>query len=135
MEDYKLVKHAAPRKYSYNDSKTVIHVKSSTPFMSAVKRIDKTFGYYDSKYTKKGKPIPNENKNVGYITVRGMGKTILKVMNLALYFEHEQNRKVEVFTKTLTVLDELKSTNKDKDDVFQKRQVSCVELRIHFTKS
>ncbi|KAG7726518.1 hypothetical protein KL933_003449 [Ogataea haglerorum] len=132
MQHYKLVKHAPPLRYSYNDSRTVVHIKSSTPFMSAAKRILKNIDYFDHKYTKKGKPIPNQNKLVSYIVVRGMGKAISKVTNLALYFDHELGYKVEVFTKTVEVLDELQSANDD--DVYQRRKVSCLELHIDLQK-
>ncbi|KAG7811005.1 hypothetical protein KL921_002633 [Ogataea angusta] len=132
MQNYKLIKHAPPLKYSYNDSRTVVHIKSSTPFMSAVKRVRKNIDYYDHKYTKKGKPIPNQNKSVSYVIVRGMGKAIGKVTNLALHFDHELGYKVDVFTKTIEVLDELQSVNDD--NIYQRRKVSCMELHVHFRK-
>ncbi|ODV87070.1 hypothetical protein CANARDRAFT_26503 [[Candida] arabinofermentans NRRL YB-2248] len=142
----KLIKHAPPRIYAYNDTKTVIHIKSSTPFISAVKRIEKSLKFFQEKYNKKGKPI-NGHKNVEYIAVHGMGKTVVKVVNLALHFQYEQRMKVDIFTKTIGVLDEFKSEtdgklksdddeedDDDDDDVLRKRNVSSVEVRIYLDK-
>lgn len=129
----KLVKHAPPRHYSYQQVQKVIHIKSSTPFVSALKRIEKHM-------RQESKNLKNKNRsslNNSYITIKGMGKAISKVLSLGLHFKTENGNKIETFTKSIGVLDEFKKSNDDSSDsddeetTLRKRNVSCVEIRIY----
>ncbi|GME84196.1 unnamed protein product [Ambrosiozyma monospora] len=86
-----------------------------------------------------------------------MGKSMLKVLNLGLHFKGAGQLRVEVYTKTIGVLDEFKSIDKkktgegernsgdatnandedsdededDEDDILKKRNVSSIELKIY----
>lgn len=75
-----------------------------------------------------------EYKKVKYITVKGMGKTIETTLGLANKFQNEFNYKVDVLTGTVEVLDEFiphESNDIESDEpIFQKRNVSYIELRI-----
>lgn len=143
----KLIKHAPLRPYVHTELDTTVYVKSSTPFMSAVKRIEKMMSKFEEIPNKKGNLIRRGNVSLKckFITVRGMGKSIDKVVNLGLHFKFEEKCTVDIFTKSVGVLDEFvgKETDKEEkedvpgeeegedDSVLRKRNVGAIEVRIY----
>lgn len=113
------IKHSANRGILLQiDKETIFFVKSSTPFISAVKRVQKM-----NHRLEKGLMI-----KVKGIRIKGMGKAIEKTLAIGNYFR-EREYKVEVFTGSEEVLDEFVGEERR----YEKRMVSLVELRL--TKS
>ncbi|QPG76053.1 hypothetical protein FOA43_003439 [Brettanomyces nanus] len=127
VKDKRLVKHAPPRVYHQNEGSHVVYVKSSTPFVSAIKRIERCLDGFRPVPNRRGKYVAKSGKHIKYIEVKGMGWAMSKVMNLGLHFKYEKQLKVEVYTKTIGVFDEFVGSD---DETFQKRNVSSVELHI-----
>lgn len=111
---------------SHKSIKTTIYIKSNTPYVSALKRITKFLSNLDRHSSK-------------YVVVLGMGKAIEKTLSLGNHFEVEKSLKVEVFTKSIDVIDEVIDSGEenseldeeDRETSLSKRTVSGVELRIY----
>lgn len=137
----KVIKHAPLRPYVHTELDTTVYVKSKTPFVSAVKRIEKMISKFDMIPNKRGKFVRKGNisGSCNYIVVKGMGKSIGKAINIGLHFKFQENFCVDIFTKTVGVLDELVDQDDDgasedsgrQDTVLQKRNVGAVEIRIY----
>ncbi|KAK6465849.1 hypothetical protein DFJ63DRAFT_317041 [Scheffersomyces coipomensis] len=129
------------------ERETTFLVKSSTPFISAVKKIQKLLDKFDkslissnSRTRAKTKYQNGEYKNINYIVVKGMGKTIEKTLSLGLHFDKELHYQVDIITGSVQVLDEFKEQNEEQDEeeegdefndsIYKKRMVSNIELRI-----
>ncbi|KAG5418770.1 hypothetical protein I9W82_003488 [Candida metapsilosis] len=123
-------------------------VKSSTPFISAIKRINKQLAKFTKQQAGGGtgqRKFQNEQyKKVKYLTAKGMGKSIEKTLKLAMHFQ-SQGYKVDILTGSVQVLDEFEKkvvVHSDGDDDYEgvdredleteykKRMVSSVEARI-----
>ncbi|BAO38438.1 ribonucleases P/MRP protein subunit POP7 [Kluyveromyces marxianus] len=114
--------------FSHDNIKTTIYVKSSSPYISIVKRTNKFL-----------QELGKRKKE--YVTLLGMGKAIFKTLSVATHFSSLGDYKVDIFTKTLNVLDEVYADNgKDEDgnDILSEdrevrlssRTISGVEVRI-----
>lgn len=120
------------------EHETTFLVKSSTPYISALKRIQKILAKFDKSVLPNKKYQNVEYKKVKYITVKGMGKAIENTLSIALKFQDELNYKVDILTGSVEVLDEFQiGTNGDDSDndyndetLFKKRMVSYIETRI-----
>lgn len=93
-------------------------VKLSTPYISAVKKINAKLKLIDRKRR-------TNYQLVKYFTVKGMGKAMAKV---ALLLQEFPTRKVDVLTGTVEVIDQVSQPGED--DTYNKRRVSYIELRI-----
>ncbi|KAF6009760.1 hypothetical protein HII13_000546 [Brettanomyces bruxellensis] len=133
LDRKELVKHAPPRTYHENETQKVVFVKSSTPFISAVKRIEKCLDGHRLKPNRRGRLASKYGNREAYVIVKGMGKAIPKVLNIGLHFKYEKNATLDVYTKTIGVLDEFKSIPEasNEDDLLRKRNVSSIEIRIY----
>lgn len=106
--------------------KTTIYVKTSTPYISALKRIKKFL-----------RDLPKSGST--YVVVLGMGKAIEKTLSLGCHFEQQLGKKVDVLTKSVELLDEVSVDDGDEDfikdvdreTVLKKRTISGIELRIY----
>jgi ribonuclease P/MRP protein subunit POP7 len=145
----KIIKHAPLRPYVHTELDSTIYVKSTTPFISAVKRIEKMINKFDEIPNKRGKLVRrgNINKDINYILVKGMGKSINKVLNIGLHFKYEEKFNVDIFTKSVGVLDEIVEDDNDNDDndndgdgdiddhddlcSLKKRNVGAIEVKIY----
>ena len=120
------------------ENETTFLVKSSTPYISALKRIQKLLAKFDKSVLPNKKYQNLEYKKVKYITVKGMGKAIENTLSIALKFQDELNYRVDVLTGSVEVLDEFQTQTNDDDsdndynddNVFKKRMVSYIETRI-----
>lgn len=134
----KIVKHNPDTKLrSKTALDTTFLVKGSTPFVSAVKRIDRMLEKFDTNGTGYRKYLLGEYKKVRFLTIKGMGKAIDTVVSLGLHYKHKKQYKVDVKTGTVEVLDELKKpleySTKESDDEeseFKKRRASYVDVKI-----
>ncbi|CAK7911282.1 ribonucleases P/MRP protein subunit Pop7p [[Candida] anglica] len=138
-----LIKHSTnTQPQSQIERETIFLVKSSTPFVSALKRITKILNKFN-KLSRTNKRFQNgDYKKVKYITIKGMGRAMEKTLSLGLKFQEELQYKTEILTKSIEVLDEYKmnkdengnseseSDDEDKETLFQKRMVSCIEVRV-----
>jgi ribonuclease P/MRP protein subunit POP7 len=97
-------------------------VKSTTPYVYAIKKIDKIIGNFTSK--------KNLFKNVHYITVKGMGKAILKTANIGMKFQTDGTYRVDFLTGSVEVLDEILGDDDEDESQYKKRMVSYLEVRI-----
>lgn len=112
------------------EQETTFLVKSSTPFVSALKRINKMLNKFNKTITKTNKYQAGEYKKVKYITVKGMGKSIENTLSIANRLQNNYHYKVDVLTGSVEVLDEFVPETDSFDSTFQKRKVSTVELRV-----
>lgn len=125
------------------ENETVFLVKSSTPHVSALKRINKMLDKFDKTINPSLKHQRGEYKKVRYISVKGLGRAIEKTLALGVVFQTKLNYKVDVLTSTVEVMDEIRVKNavsnakdEDSDDEdedarsLQVRSTSCVEVRI-----
>lgn len=105
--------------------KTTIYVKTSTPYISALKRIKKFL-----------RDLPKSGST--YVVVLGMGKAIEKTLSFGCHFE-QLGKKVDVLTKSVELLDEVSLDDEDGDSIkdvdretmLKKRTISGIELRIY----
>lgn len=120
------------------EHETTFLVKSSTPYISALKRIQKILAKFDKSVLPNRKYQNVEYKKVKYVTVKGMGKAIENTLSIALKFQDERNYKVDILTGSVEVLDEFQVASNDDDSdndynddkIFKKRMVSYIEARI-----
>ncbi|EDO14478.1 hypothetical protein Kpol_242p1 [Vanderwaltozyma polyspora DSM 70294] len=136
---YRLIRKCPSIKtMAHKEIKTTIYVKSITPYVSALKRITKCLETLDKH-------------GATYVKVLGMGKAIEKTLSLGCHFQENKNRKVDIFTKSIPVLDEVEvededeAKDKDKDEnkdgneeqdsdretIMKKRTVPGIELHIY----
>lgn len=132
--DGKHIKHSANINLQKNvEKETTFLVKSSTPFVSALKKINKMLDKFNKTVNKStNKYQGGEFKKVKYIVVKGMGKSIESTLGLAGIFQDQHDYKVDILTGSVEVLDEfVPEENKTLDDIiYKKRMVSSIELRI-----
>lgn len=121
---------------SYNEIHTKFYVKPNASFIATVKQIKKMLKNCEKKNLK------------DHISVVGMGRAVGKAISVSSHFS--ENHKTQVFTKTVTVLDEkITNTKTEKieegDEDFEndqelsasqleKRSVSGIEIRIYIKK-
>lgn len=128
----KLIKRRPTLKQaSHNDINTTIYIKSSTPFVSGIKRINK---FLDALEKRRLDP------KLQRIVLLGMGKAVEKTLSLACYFEQEKGKRVQILTKSIDVIDEVALENTDEveiiderdiETILKKRSVSGIEVRIY----
>lgn len=105
-------------------------VKSKTPYISAVKKINKILNKYNGKSTNK-KYQAGQYKKVKFVSIKGMGKAIEKTAALGLKYQQDGDYKVDIVTGSVEVLDELKPEDSDEEDsTYSKRMVSYLEIKI-----
>lgn len=109
--------------------KTTVYVKTSTPYISALKRIRKFLA-----------DLPKSGSS--YVVVLGMGKATEKTLSLGCHFEQQLGKRVDVLTKSVELLDEVAleaedeedkediSQDRDRETVLKKRTISGIELRV-----
>ena len=87
---------------------------------------------YRLKPNRRGRLASKHGTREAFVIVKGMGKAIPKVLNIGLHFKYEKNARLDVYTKTIGVIDEFKADAKDSndDDELRKRNVSSIEIRI-----
>jgi ribonuclease P/MRP protein subunit POP7 len=112
----KHIKHGPSSNFKYSDLQTTVHIHKKTPYISAVKRVDKMLRQLSDKQPRRT-----------YITVLGMGAAIEKTINVGVHFQ-SIGCQVDILTKTVEVLDEFEN---DDDSVLRKRKVSAIEVRVH----
>ncbi|CUM54548.1 uncharacterized protein AC631_02255 [Debaryomyces fabryi] len=120
------------------EHETTFLVKSSTPYISAMKRIQKILAKFDKSVLPNKKYQNVDYKKVKYVTVKGMGKAIENTLSIALKFQDELNYKVDILTGSVEVLDEFQLASNDGDSdndynddkIYKKRMVSYIEARI-----
>ncbi|EJS44769.1 pop7p [Saccharomyces arboricola H-6] len=123
-------KHPSLKTLTHKQIHTTIFIKSKTPYVSALRRINKF--------------LDNVHKHgSSYVVVLGMGKAVEKTLALGCHFQDQKNKKIEVFTKSIEVLDEVLTGDQediesegdvdddDKETELKKRTISGVELRIY----
>ncbi|CAH00150.1 ribonuclease P/MRP protein subunit POP7 [Kluyveromyces lactis] len=114
--------------FSHDKIKTTIYVKSSSPYISVVKRTNR---FLSNLHRRKSE----------YITLLGMGKAVFKTLSVAAHFNTMGDYKVDILTKTLDVLDEVfaddgkdedgnEVSTEDRETELTKRTLSGVEVRI-----
>ncbi|KAG0667827.1 hypothetical protein C6P45_005328 [Maudiozyma exigua] len=127
-------KHPSLKQSTHNDIKTIIYIKSSTPFVSGIKRVNKFL-----KNLEKTKKDPK----LQCIMLLGMGKAAERTISLGCYFAEEKRKRIEIRTKSVDVIDEVISPgqegdtstplldDRDKETELKKRSLSGVEIKIY----
>ncbi|ODV97848.1 hypothetical protein PACTADRAFT_36315 [Pachysolen tannophilus NRRL Y-2460] len=126
ITDSKIIKHAPVRQFKYSNLQKKYYIKSSTPFISSLKHIDKKLVKLES--------ITNKQKSKQtYISIFGMGKTIEKVLNIGLHYQDEKHYRIETLTGSTVVLDEFENLKDfENENILRKRELSGIEIRIYF---
>lgn len=120
--DAKLIRHNPPKRFKFSDLETTIHIKSSTPYISAIKRVSKLL-----------KNLPQKQPKARYVTIMGMGAAIEQTVAVGLHFQENEGCKIDVLTKSVEVLDEFDDGNEDNETIYRKRKVTAVEIHIFKT--
>ncbi|GAV46864.1 hypothetical protein ZYGR_0A04620 [Zygosaccharomyces rouxii] len=115
-------KHPTVKYISHKQVHSTLYLKSKTPYVSALKRINKF--------------LANVNRTGStYVIVLGMGKAVEKALSLACHFQDQLQKRVEILTKSVDVMDELSNDDDDDpsdvDTELRKRTISGVEIRIY----
>ncbi|CEP61987.1 ribonuclease P/MRP protein subunit POP7 LALA0_S04e05160g [Lachancea lanzarotensis] len=126
-----IAKHPSVKILSHKQIKTTIYVKSTTPYISAVKRVNKFLSQL-------------QRHGAQYVTVLGMGKAVEKTLSVGCHFQEEKGKKVVVLTQTIPLVDEILAEqagdegesaedieDADLETVLRKRTASGVEVRIY----
>lgn len=118
---------------------TLVLIKSSTPFQSALKRIDRILERFDKQtgpVLHHSKYQNGEYKKVKYVVIKGMGKCVQKTISIALNYQ-TKNYTVDIYTGTVEVVDtigngEVVETREGPQEQTksQLRAVGYVEARI-----
>lgn len=120
----KRIKLPSVKVLSLRRIKSTMYVKSSTPFMSAVKKIDKMLSICPQ-----------------YVTVLGMGKAVSKTLAVACHFQ--ERTRVQVRTTTVDVLDRIEKSSgpsesnsdseseSESESELRKRTLTGIELLIY----
>lgn len=128
MRSKLIKKHPTVKTLSRNQIKSHIYIKSTTPYVSALKRIKKFLEELNKSSAK-------------CVVILGMGKATEKTLSLGCHFEQQLGKKIDVFTRTVQVLDGI--TDEDPEEVdngaqeedleitLKKRTLSGVEVRIY----
>ena len=120
----RIIKHSPrTKRLTQTERDLTFFLKLSTPYIAALKRIQKMMGRIERKKT-------TNYGNVKYFTVKGMGKTMATVVLLAQEFN---DRRIDVLTGSEEVVDEVvRDAEEDDENEYTKRMVSYIELRIWF---
>lgn len=117
------------------EKETTVFIKTATPYVSALKRIDKILEKFEKSHPRK-KFQGGEYKKIKYVRVKGMGKAIEKVLSVGVHYQQREH-KVDVYTETINVVDEVKQkkyeTKDDESDdesELRGRSVGCVEVKV-----
>ena len=151
---------AIPSPYVNASSPKVVYVSSTTPFMSAVKRVRHLLSLVEKRSLGRinlGQKASDrhllavlkaeqERKDRGEheaVTVKGMGKAIEKVLQMALFFQDQADCAVQIRTTSLNVVDDIvekerdenydaASLNKGEEEIptIQTRKVSVLEVAV-----
>lgn len=133
LEGKRLVKHQVPRRQAYSNRKvdTLLRMKSTTPFVSALKRIERMLANLEPMTNRKGHQATRPPNGVTHVTVEGMGRCISRLMDVCTQFEGKGHR-VELFTRSVEVLDEYQDVQDEAaEDILRKRRVGCLVAHIY----
>ncbi|KAI9819172.1 MAG: hypothetical protein M1827_007328 [Pycnora praestabilis] len=143
----RLPKHARIRKrpilhppiaspYAGSQLQKVVYISTSTPFMSAVKRVRKLLTHIDKRSMGPDliDLLPNNHKNRGRtdkqtiartgkkekgepeeVVMKATGKAIEKALGLALFFQGQEDCKVTIRTGSVGVIDDIVEGQKEKE--------------------
>ncbi|KAF2861445.1 Phox-like protein [Piedraia hortae CBS 480.64] len=112
--------HRPPIANPYGPDK-VIYVSSRTPFMSAVKRVEKLLDTSHNQAIQKSRKrkledMANDGPPNEKVTLRGTGKAITRVLDLALWFQVRGGQyKTQLKTDSIATTDRLEKTGSDED--------------------
>ena len=128
VQKAKLVrKHPTLKQSTHNEIKTTIYIKSTTPFVSAIKRCKKFLAALERRKQQPARQC---------VTLLGMGKAISQTLAVACYFQEEKGLRVEVRTKSIDVVDEVTEDDdeeidpRDKETTLKTRTTSGVEVKL-----
>jgi ribonuclease P/MRP protein subunit POP7 len=136
-------------------SSRIIYVSSSTPFMSAVKRVRKKLNAslraststraaprgasLHSRIEGLKRDADNSNKDkdkskseTEAVTIMGTGKAVEKVVSLAGWFEQQGDCEVEIRTRTVGTVDDvvMASDEEEAGGDSRVRKMSCLEVSV-----
>ncbi|CAH0022859.1 unnamed protein product [Clonostachys rhizophaga] len=122
----------------------IIYVSPSTPFMSAVKRVQKqlnaglrtqTAAHKNASLGSRIRQLERASASSGEkgsatVTVMGTGRAIEKTLSLASWFEQAGDYEVEMRTKTIGTVDDIVAEDDDGEDESRVRKLSGLEVSI-----
>lgn len=138
---------AAPRSGASNPK--IVYVSPSTPFIATVKRVRKLLSHVEDRATPNlslsanpraalktlrdavEKSHDSKDGRGEEVTMKGTGKAIEKVLQLALYWQQQEDVRVQVRTGSVGAVDDIvEAEGGAETGASQVRRVSCVEVRV-----
>ncbi|PHH61348.1 hypothetical protein CDD82_2152 [Ophiocordyceps australis] len=119
----------------------LIYISSSTPFMSAARRISKLLArsQHSGAASKRASlqeriealhKTPSERSGTMTVTAVGAGRAVEKMVALAAWFEQRGEYLVELRTRTTAAVDDVVDDKGEEEDSARVRMVSALELGI-----
>ncbi|VUC30386.1 unnamed protein product [Clonostachys rosea] len=122
----------------------IIYISPKTPFMSAVKRVQKqlnaglrtqTAAPKNASLGSRIRQLKRDSTSSGEkgsstVTVMGTGRAIEKTLSLASWFEQAGDYEVEMRTKTIGTVDDIVVEDDDGEDESRVRKLSGLEVSV-----
>ncbi|KAK8204796.1 Rpp20 subunit of nuclear RNase MRP and P-domain-containing protein [Phyllosticta capitalensis] len=118
-----LLRPPIPSPFRNADTEKVVYVNSRTPFLAAVKRVQKLLSVAEKRATQSALAQKRNHRNDpimsaaiaavdGHerpesVTIKATGRSIEKAMELALFFQQKEECRVRLETGTLDAIDDL----------------------------
>lgn len=123
-----------PSPYAGASSPKVIYVSTKAPFLSVVKRVKKLLDLADHRALGKisleqksseqamlnalaQEKEQKQNNKGEEITLKATGRAIEKLVNLAVFFQKQDNMKIVIRTESVPVIDDIVQKDEDAEDV------------------
>lgn len=130
MNTKKIIKRPTIKTYSHNRIHSTLYIKSSTPYISGLRRLEKWIN-----------KLRASSKKDKIILLMGMGKAVEKTLALAYWCQDTVGLDIEITIKSIDVIDSEVTTDKDGDgasddddddteEILKKRRTSGVEIKI-----
>jgi ribonuclease P/MRP protein subunit POP7 len=106
--------------HSARSTQKVVYISSNTPFISAVKRVRKLLNAIDKRDTSKADPLGEGKESVSRkgkreaeeVSLKATAKAIEKALNLAIFFQGQEDCRVRIKTGSVGVVDDIIETKR-----------------------
>ncbi|KAI9769394.1 MAG: hypothetical protein M1840_004096 [Geoglossum simile] len=107
--------------YSGRSTQKVIYISSNTPFISAVKRVRKLLNAIDKRNMGKADRLGEGKDSVSRkgkgeteeVSLKATAKAIEKALNLAIFFQGQEDCRVRIKTGSVGVVDDIVETERE----------------------
>lgn len=151
-----LMRPAIPSPYSGSATQKVVYISSRTPFMSAVKRVQKLLSQVEKRATQSAATETRNSKkrkfgatedDMGDITqiaaklaedksgdkdevvMKATGKAIEKALNMALWFQQREEFGIRIKTGSVGAIDDIVPAEEEPDDAEETRKDGDAQMK------